>query len=724
MKDTEALIRRTHPNARVLPIILYHDGVQVGSYSTVKAVLGTCGLFSDELQRKAKAKFSIGYITDIKNLPLEPLVSHLTEVAKMNKTSALEEIKLFVRHLENEFWKLVLAPIKEHYARGISLKMLGDNTVHHMIPVVPFLVGDDPAQHDISGVLNGHASRPCTFCTFRPKSGIAYTETGFPNRNAAEIKVMCEIVEDIHSRKNTFELHRIENNLEVNQRKSSSKFKLDDFELEQISGLANSCVQPLVNAFHSAPMGAFNHIYSATPPDPFHVMPAGLMKHAVFWIVTVIVSMPKIDKHFLHGPAIFDQRLSNYPSMANLPHVPNIKFLKGLSRIATQKTSNEQANATGPGDGYRSSWWITALLQIYFGIGYFSDVLPNRSPYGFTVQYDVEVEEEEEEEDEEEEEEDEEEEDEKAGDRRKRKAIATNKNNKNKKKDKNKKTVKRRRVEEVVSLGNPTAKVFNAIYSILDVYFQCKQTNFSTQSIKKLSDDIAKMNAHLKLLWDLKQATLRAPLHKKMTVRKNHTIVHLPAFAAKFGALSKFNGETWEESHRQYTTSTFYSTSRRNKTLLREMLNKNKQKCRSYHMGHVEGMMKAGTDYLRALLPSSAPEELVFKNLNNVAYWTLALNETKTEFFIPLINNDDDVAGGGAEDDGAEQQQEEEDVLVVLSEERRLELIRLNKNKRAAKKKNSKENSIHVTKEMHKLLHCYKILLYSQTIVCIVIIAN
>jgi hypothetical protein len=49
MKDTEAALRhRTgNPDAHLLPIILYSDGVAVGAKESIVSVMGTCGLNSD-----------------------------------------------------------------------------------------------------------------------------------------------------------------------------------------------------------------------------------------------------------------------------------------------------------------------------------------------------------------------------------------------------------------------------------------------------------------------------------------------------------------------------------------------------------------------------------------------------------------------------------------------------------------------------------------------------
>jgi hypothetical protein len=79
---------------------------------------------------------------------------------------------------------------------------------------------------------------------------------------------------------------------------------------------------------------------------------------------------------------------------------------------------------------------------------------------------------------------------------------------------------------------------------MLDVFFQLKQTSFTEDQIVQLEKDLVSMNAHLTILWELKQAVLRAPGNKKrMKMRKNHAVMHLPDTIRMFGSLSKANAD-------------------------------------------------------------------------------------------------------------------------------------------------------------------------------------
>jgi hypothetical protein len=170
MKDTEAALRlRTgNPKARVLPIILYSDGVAVGAKESIVSVMGTCGLYSDKLQRQDVAKISLGYIASLDNVPIKAISKHLQEVAGMCRTTALAAIKKFSMAINQRFWRLLTDVIKEHHELGVQLRILGSNTIYQFYPVLAFSVGDEPAQKLFCTVKQGNTHLPCIMCTFKP----------------------------------------------------------------------------------------------------------------------------------------------------------------------------------------------------------------------------------------------------------------------------------------------------------------------------------------------------------------------------------------------------------------------------------------------------------------------------------------------------------------------------------------------------------------------------
>jgi hypothetical protein len=195
-----------------------------------------------------------------------------------------------------------------------------------------------------------------------------------------------------------------------------------------------------------------------------------------------------------------------------------------------------QQNASGNGGSHRSGHWVTALLQFFFCIGHHSDVLPNEDDYTIPG----------------------------AGGAADR------------------------------TFGNPTVKVFNLLYSLLDIYFQCKKTTFSEAQIKQLESDIPSMVAHLTALWELKQGLLCAPANKRMKMRKNHAVLHFPDTIRMFGGLSKSNADRFEAGHIKFTTGIYDRVSGRDDTLIAEMIKKVMSQAVSINMINVEGIVSQG----------------------------------------------------------------------------------------------------------------------------------
>jgi hypothetical protein len=577
-----------HLNARVLPIILYHDGVNVGNYQNVTSVLGTCGNYSDEMQRMDKAKFSLGFITNLDMLKLPNLLAHLKTVG-FTKTAASNEIRLFALYVNQQFWKLTTKSIQENYEDGVKLLLLGDK-VYQFIPVVPFMVGDDPAQHLVSGVMNRSANRSCINCMFRQKDHRKYDKRVYPDRDAADITAKCAEAEAILDRKRKWELQELDSVKSVKKERKSLKFPLRESEKAILESLGDLSIVPMINAFHSVYMGASTSIYDS-PPDPFHVFCAGLMKSAVLWIMIIIVYIADITDS--NAIATVDQRLHDYPYTPLLPHLVKTFFTKGLTSIAARKSKDEKAQATGSGQGYRSSWWITALIQLFFCIGYQGDVLPNTPNYmAKVVEYDKEA---------------------------------------------------KKKVTRDINLGNPTSKVLNAIYHILNAYFECKRTSFTNENIDQLETAIKNMNIHFDILWDLKQALIDSTSKKHLAMQKNHTVYHLVDSVRKWGSASKINTDRYESAHNSQTTSSFKSSCKRIVTLVAEMLQININKNKSNHMRNLSGILEHGAGYQNICLLKSQklPEYVTFAPTGGMSHWKIKYSKESNLFeLVPSKDND------------------------------------------------------------------------------------
>jgi hypothetical protein len=341
MKDTEAALRhRTgNPDAHLLPIILYSDGVAVGAKESIVSVMGTCGLYSDKLQRQDIAKVCLGYIASLKNLPIKAITKHLKEVAGMSQTTALASVKKFSMAINQRFWKLLTDVIKEHNELGVQLRMLGSNVIGQFYPVLAFSVGDEPAQKLFCTVKQGNTHLPCIMCTFKPTDNRAYNKRNYPFRDCEDLVRKCARAEAVCINQDLLRTNarRAELLLQRRGKQKKSKRAGNKVPNPELDYLDSQSVEPIVNVLHDMPMGVGNNIFK-TPNDLFHVMCAGIIKSSALWTLVIINAISKQDKEgFGNAGSIFDQRLFSYPHTPEMEHVPTTRFRNGLMSIAEKK---------------------------------------------------------------------------------------------------------------------------------------------------------------------------------------------------------------------------------------------------------------------------------------------------------------------------------------------------------------------------------------------------
>ena len=78
--------------------------------------------------------------------------------------------------------------------------------------------------------------------------------------------------------------------------------------------------------------------------------------------------------------ALFDGRMHNFPYVTAMPHLNWSTFNGGILQFA-RKSKMEKMQATGSFGGFRSSAFISELLQIYHAIGFNDEELPNEYSY-------------------------------------------------------------------------------------------------------------------------------------------------------------------------------------------------------------------------------------------------------------------------------------------------------------------------------------------------------
>jgi Plavaka transposase len=585
-EDTENELRFRSPDGKILPISVYSDGVVMGSAKSAKAVtvLGTIGNFSDKLQNNIVGKFNLGYISTVQGVDKESVLSHLRNKCGMNISEAVKSFQFFRLKLERKFWELCLDPIRLANYSGIKLRVLGHGELSHTFhPYVSFVVGDEPAQQRMCGLYEGNGAMGCVNCEFSLNNNRLYDRARDPPRDHVAVAYACQIVESSQSTDNV-----------------ESKQITKQMTKESIEFLQSVSIHPLVNILHNMPMGVNNHIFN-TPLDTLHVFAAGLIKSLVLWTLTVVVQLSMCtDIKYKEVKGVLDARLHNFPYGPDLPHVPRTKFRGGLSRLCANKSAQDKNRATGSGGGFRSNHFITALLQLILCIGTSGDILPNEDNYEFKIKY-------------------------------KPKPTKSAQGSK-KKSNKTSKQEEHGRREYAVNVKNPTQKFMNAAHSLLDVYFQCKKSEFTETQTEQLRWSIDSMCGHYLLFWELKQVLLVHEADKTLQTRKNHAVQHFPDHALRFGSLIKSDGATYESAHISQTTGVWRRTSKRVSTQTKEMTDQSVTKTMATHLSNVTLILKYGPSAIDHMGPVLEPDQTTWEQLRTIKHYRTFMGDNKKIF--------------------------------------------------------------------------------------------
>jgi len=355
-RQTEELIKSKHQDGHILPLIFYLDGVHLNGQAQNKLtpVMCTTGNFSDELINKDIAKCVIGYLPTLIDLKAE-LEEHLYAIYE-SKTRLVKEWQRFELLVEREFWKEVTKGINKHWETGVSLHVLGIG-IKLFYPCIAFFVSDDPQQHRNAGIEEGNCIHGCIQCTYSYRDGVYDEELHFP-RNVLDLRDRC-------SRAEATIYHKSINKRIAKDEESNLKY------------LKSMNVHPFLNPMLHAPLGAENNIYTATPPDTLHLFCAGLMKSLVKTIITIIYTISKLDKiHYSRSCMKIDQRIINFEYVnEEMPHVHWTRFNEGIM-CHVPSTIQDRGHSTGSFGGYRSTSFISLLIQLFYSIGNDYVILP------------------------------------------------------------------------------------------------------------------------------------------------------------------------------------------------------------------------------------------------------------------------------------------------------------------------------------------------------------
>jgi len=139
--------------------------------------------------------------------------------------------------------------------------------------------------------------------------------------------------------------------------------------------------------------------------------------------------------------ALFDGRIHNFPYVTAMPHLNWSTFKGGIIQFAL-KSKKEKLLATGSFGGFRSTAFISALIQIYHAIGFNDEVLSNNQIYSSDEGL-------------------------------------------------------------ILNLVDIRSKIQRAIESLLDAYFDCKRKEWDPSTLEVFQTKLKIMEVHVLLVWEL-----------------------------------------------------------------------------------------------------------------------------------------------------------------------------------------------------------------------------
>ena len=512
--NTQEFLHKRDPNGILIPFIIYYDGVSVGHFNQVNQTpcLATIGNFSDSLLKCNLSKINLGFLPQLSSfINIAELKMDLNLRVGYSITKASEEIDYFQKEIEREYWKHIFHSITTCWERGIQLYILGHG-IQRIYTCCPYPIGDDPAQRQLA-TIKQNACISCTFMSYKKEK---YNDKVHSLRDFISTQNLCVLGE------------KGMNKLRVNNRKKLTKKnltneKLTTEEIKAIEKLDLISVHPIINIMNHVPMGVNNHIYIGVL-DILHCVIGGHIKSGLTWIQRIINQITRSnDTQFKISNTLYDTRVSKFPIVPVVPHVEWTTFKTGLSHMSASEKKNEKKSSTGNGGGYRTSALVPALIQTYFAIGYYGDILPVTDTYKF--------------------------------------CVSANKNDGTKKKNK---------INFIVK--NVTFTCLTAIKDLLNFYFNLQKHEITENDISEIIKSYEKMYDSMIKLWNLKELLI---LNKPALPdnRKLHDPVHLRTRLLNYGIVGNTSTSSFESYHKFGTVKNWGETSGRKISRDTEMLN-------------------------------------------------------------------------------------------------------------------------------------------------------
>ena len=102
--------------------------------------------------------------------------------------------------------------------------------------------------------------------------------------------------------------------------------------------------------------------------DELHSILGGVVKDCNKWCLRVGYEISLNDIHFKDAFTLFNSLICGFQNVPTVPHVEWTHFSKGLAYLVENESTKERKGDGGSGGGYKTSFGLPALIQIYFVI--------------------------------------------------------------------------------------------------------------------------------------------------------------------------------------------------------------------------------------------------------------------------------------------------------------------------------------------------------------------
>ncbi len=267
----------------------------------------------------------------------------------------------------------------------------------------------------------GGAKRFCMCCLYRNQDG-AYDERRHKKRKFDSIQALCIKAE-----------RSLKRRIGDPKNKDVRRNREDDAARKK---LWEHGIYPMTNPFQDAPMGYRNSIRFPAY-DTLHTLAGGMVKNLCYFVISLVMSMSRYNQKgkFDDIKGILDERMRSFPHLPAMKHTPSKYFRRGVTFLVGGDSADERSGAAHSMAKMTTMDFVMLAFQLYFGIDENGLILPNTDAYEY---------------------------------KRTRMAKIANKKTK---------------TTTVIPCENITKQVLSTITAVLSLFYECKRTHHTDQSL-------------------------------------------------------------------------------------------------------------------------------------------------------------------------------------------------------------------------------------------------